>query len=117
MGNEVMELLRMAFPVVIGLAASYLFAKFADPLKRLKDLSKSPVVSILAAAAVMLAEAYWSDYEGKVQFEKACEWLAHWLDAPAVEVEQLVKGAYEALKSILGDEWGSLKLGLEGLDS
>ena len=113
MSDQLLEWAKVGIPLVIGLAVSWLVLRFADPLRRLKELSKSPAVSILAAAAVMLAEAYWSDYGGEVQFEHACEWLASWLDVPADQVRELVQSAYEALRSILGDEWGALKLDLD----
>ena len=113
MPDELFELLKTAIPIVLGVLATFFFVKLADPLRKLKEISKSPVVSILAAAAVMLAEVYWSHYDGEGQFEFACDWLAKRLGVPIDQVRELVQGAYEALKGILGDEWGALKLGLD----
>jgi|GEM_PF-2720143 len=112
MSDQLLEWTKVGLPLIIGLVLSWLVLRFADPLGRLKKLSDSPAISILAAAAVMLAEAYWSDYGGEVQFEAACEWLASWLHVPVDRVREIIQAAYEALKEILGDEWDTLKLGL-----
>jgi len=112
MSVTIYEWIKTGIPLVLGLIVSYLVMRLADPLKRLKELSTSPIVSILASAAVLLAEAYWSKYGGEVQFAQACEWLAAWLGVPADQVRDLVQAAYEALKAILGDQWGKLKLDL-----
>jgi len=122
MSDQLLEWMKMGLPLILGLAVGWLALRFADPLKRLKELSNSPAVSILAAAAVMLAEAYWSDYGGEAQFEAACKWLAGWLNVPVDQVREIVQAAYDALRDILGDEWGALKLGLApdmapGMDS
>ena len=109
MSETFFEWIRAGIPLVLGLVVSYLVMRFGDPLKRLKDLSTSPVVSILASTAVLLAEALWGDYGGEVQFEAACEWLAARLGVPVDQVRELVQAAYDALKAILGDEWGTLK--------
>lgn len=112
MSEELLDLIKTGIPVILSIVLALLFARFRDPLKRLKDLSKNPIISILASAAVLIAEAYWSRYGGEVQFEQACEWLAAWLGVPVDQVRDIVQGAYEALKAILGENWGALKLGL-----
>ena len=112
--DELYKIVLTAIPVVLGLAVGYLVKRYRDPLKWLKGLSSSPILSALAAAAVLIAEAAWSDWGGEFQFERAIELLVDW-SCGALTVEQaheIVQVVYQALKKLLGEHWDGLKVGL-----
>jgi len=104
---------------VLAAVISFVFARWRDPLRKLKDICQGqPIWSILAAAAVMIAEAVWGEYSGRRQLEEACRMLSDFLAARGIKVspeqlEEIVQRAYETMKELLGEHWGALKLARE----
>ena len=80
--------------------------------KRIKELSRHPVIGIVASAIVVMVEMWHSDLGGEEQFGEACGLLGLVFGLEPEQVEELVQKAYEAMKALLGDEWEALKLNL-----
>ena len=110
-------ILLAAIPLILAAVVGFIFARWAEPLKAIKDIyAGQPIYGILAAAVVMISEAVWSNYGGAAQFAKACEMLGELLGGvlSADEVEVIVQKAYETLRALLDEHWGALKLDLAG---
>ena len=115
MDEQVFNAIVTVVVAIIMWVGGYVLARYRDPLRRIKELSKHPVVAILATAVVAIVEAYWTELDGQKQFEAACDLLARMLKVEPEQVEGLIQAAYEALKALLGEEWDSLKLNLSQL--
>ena len=119
---ELQEWLIAGIPLIVGGIVVFLVQRFRGPLVELKKLFKGqPIAQVFAAAAVMIAEAIWTDYEGEVQFEKACEMVAEMLykrlgyQIAPEQIEVLVQTAYDTLKKVCGEQWEGLGLSLSVL--
>ena len=108
--NDVLRALATIIVWALGVGAGWLFYKYRDPLKRIKDLSSNPIVGIFAGTFVTLAEMWHSDLGGEEQFREACGLLANTLGVEPADVEELVQKAYEAMKELLAEEWGALRV-------
>lgn len=115
MGDELFQiLLTRVLPIALAALVGFLFERYRDPLKTLKELAGSPIMSIMATAAVLVAEVLWSEHDGEFQLKKAIEMLAKW-SRGLLTVEQageIVLIVYQSLKDLLGDHWDDLKLAL-----
>jgi len=109
------DVLMWLIPLALTAAVGLLFGRLSGPLARLKRLwTGTPIFGILGAAAVMIAEAVYSEYDGEEQFRYACEALARFTAGTltADQVEELVEKAYHTLKQLWGEHWELLKINL-----
>ena len=114
MSDELYRSLIVVIIAVLGGAVGFLFNQYRDPLKSIKRRLGSPIISVLASAAVLIAEAVWSDYGGDVQFGRAVDMLVMWSRGALTkeQVREIIQVVYESLKDLLGDHWQDLKLSL-----
>ena len=109
----VVDILLWLVPLVLGALVGWAFAQFGDTLRNVKKIYEGePIWSILAGAAVMIAESVWSGYDGEAQFNKACEMVSRWLGGKLSpgDVERVVQRAYDVMKKLLGEHWDAIKL-------
>ena len=114
MSEELYRSLIVVIVAALGAVVGFLFEQYRDPLKSIKRRLGSPILSVLASAAVLIAEAVWSDFGGEVQFERAVDMLVLWSRGALTEeqVREIIQVVYELLRDLLGDHWQDLKLSL-----
>ena len=114
MSDELYRSLIIVIVAVLGALVGWLFNQYRDPLKSIKRRLGSPIISVLASAAVLIAEAIWCDLGGAEQFERAVEMLLRFSRGTFTEEQarEIIQAVYESLKNLLGDHWEDLKLSL-----